>query len=134
MKILDIKDTRSIIENGEKEINDMKLLVYVMNQTELLDEFLHELKEKGIFGATILNSTGMARKLIQSDDMAFIGSLKTLFENPRKESYVVLMALAKEQVETVYRVIDSVCGDLSKPNTGIVFTVPIDSIKGCKLK
>jgi len=112
----------------------MKLLVFVMNQTELLDEFLHELKEKGIMGATILNSTGMARKLIQSDDMEFIGSLKTLFENPRKESNVILMALAKEKIDMVYKVIDNVCGDLSEPNTGIVFTVPIDSIKGCMIK
>lgn len=111
----------------------MKLLVYVMNQTELLDEFLHLLKEKGIKGATILNSTGMARKLIQNDDMEFIGSLKTLFENPRKESNVILMALKNEQVEVVYNVIDTVCGDLSKPNSGIVFTLPIDEIKGCKL-
>ncbi len=111
----------------------MKLLIYVLNRTELLDEFLHVLKEKGIKGATILNSTGMARKLIQNDDMEFIGSLKTLFDNPRKESNVVLIALPDEQVKVVYKVIDSVCGDLSEPNTGVVFTLPIDEIKGCKL-
>lgn len=112
----------------------MKLLVFVMNRTELLDEFLHVLKEKGIKGATILNSTGMARKLIQNDDMEFIGSLKTLFDNPRKESNVILVVLPKEQVEVVYGVINAVCGDLSQPNSGIVFTVPIENLVGCKLK
>ena len=75
----------------------MKLVVYVMTKTELLDSFLHELQENKIKGATILNSTGMARKLIESDDMNFIGSLKSLFDKPRKESYVILMAVAEEK-------------------------------------
>lgn len=110
----------------------MKLVVYVMNKTELLEEFLLELRNNGINGATILNSTGMARKLIQSDDMEFIGSLRTLFENPRKESHVILIALPKEKVKTVFSVIDNVCGSLEEPNSGIAFTLSIDEIKGFK--
>lgn len=111
----------------------MKLLVYVMYKTELLEEYLHELKENNINGATILNSTGMARQLIQSDDMEFIGSLKALFENPKKESNVILMALKDEQVPIVFRIIDNVCGCLDQPNTGIAFTLDIDQIKGTYL-
>lgn len=110
----------------------MKLVVYVMNDTSLLDKFLHELNEKDIKGATIINSTGMARKLIENDDMAFIGTLKSLFDNPRKDSYVILMALPDVQIPTVLEVIESVAGDLSKPNSGIVFTLPIDYVKGLK--
>ncbi len=111
----------------------MKLVVYVMNKTELLEEFLHELKDNEIKGATILNSTGMASKLIQNDDMEFIGSLKTLFENPRKESHVILIAVPKEKVSTVFKVIDNVCGSLEEPNSGIAFTLSIDEIKGCTI-
>ncbi|MCK5732008.1 MAG: hypothetical protein KAH13_03255 [Tenericutes bacterium] len=110
----------------------MKLVVYVMYKIELLDEFLRELKANDINGATILDSTGMARKLIQSDDMQFIGSLKALFDNPRKESYVILIALPKEKVDTVFKTIDNVCGSLEEPNSGIAFTLPIETIKGCK--
>ncbi|MCK4551929.1 MAG: hypothetical protein KAU02_03355 [Tenericutes bacterium] len=110
----------------------MKLVIYVMNKIELLDEFLRELKSNKINGATILKSTGMVRKLIQSNDMQFIGSLKALFDNPRKESYVILLALPKEQVETVFKIIDSVCGSLEEPNSGIAFTLPIEDIKGFK--
>lgn len=108
----------------------MKLVVYVMNNTKLLDEFLHQLKENNIKGATIVNSTGMARKLIENDDMDFIGSLKVLFDNPRVESYVILMALEDFQVSIALDVIHRVAGDLSRPNTGIVFTLPIDYIDG----
>jgi len=111
----------------------MKLVVYVMNKTELLEEFLLELKANNINGATILNSTGMARKLIQNDDMEFIGSLKTLFANPRKESHVILIAISEERVKTVLKVIDYVCGNLEEPDSGIAFTLSIDEIKGCNI-
>ena len=111
----------------------MKLVVYVMNQIEYLEAFLQELNVKEIKGATILNSTGMARKLIESDDMGLIGSFKNLFDNPREESRVILMAVPDEKVSVIYQIIDDTCGGLNKPNTGIVFTLSIESIKGCNL-
>ncbi|MBU0997074.1 MAG: hypothetical protein KKE16_03405 [Firmicutes bacterium] len=110
----------------------MKLVVYVMNNTSKLDDFLHFLKERNIKGATILNGTGMARKLIENDDMEFIGSLKKLFDNPRVESKVILMALEDEQVPLALEAIHLVAPDLTLPNSGIVFTVPIDFIEGFK--
>lgn len=110
----------------------MKLVVYVMNNTSRLDDFVHLLKEKNIKGATILHGTGMARKLIENDDMEFIGSLKKLFDNPRVESNVILMALDDSQVQTALDIIHTVAGDLTLPNSGIVFTVPIDYIEGLK--
>ncbi len=110
----------------------MKLLVYVMNDVALLDEFVHELKEKGIKGATIINSTGMGRKLIENEDYDIIGSLKSLFDIPRRDSRVILMVLEDEKVQTVLDLIEKLAGDLTKPNSGIVFTLPIDFVKGYK--
>lgn len=110
----------------------MKLMVYVLNDVHQLDKFLVALKEEKIKGATIINSTGMGRMLSESDDMNILGSLKFLFDGPRSESRVILMALGEEQIDVVLNVIDRIAGDLSKPNTGIVFTLPIDFIKGYK--
>jgi nitrogen regulatory protein PII len=101
----------------------------MLNNVLLLDKFLHELKVNKIQGATIIDSTGMARKLIENSDFDFIGSLKVLFDNPRTESRVIMMALEEEKVSTVLQIIDSLV-DLTEPNTGIVFTLPIDYIKG----
>lgn len=110
----------------------MKLLVYVMNSVSLQEKFLLQLKERGIKGATIINSTGMGRVLADNEDRDIIGSLKFLFDNPRAESRTFLMALEEEQVAVVMNIIDEVAGDLSRPNSGIVFTLPIDQIKGYK--
>ncbi len=108
----------------------MKLVVYVMNQTDLLDEFLHELNEHDVKGATIMNSTGMARKLVQTEEWEFIGSLRSLYNNPRKESNVIFIVVEDEKTQIVYDVIKKVCGDLNKPHSGIVFTMPIDNVRG----
>ncbi len=110
----------------------MKLVIFVLNDVSKLEGFLHDLKEKGIHGATIISSSGMARKLIENDDMKFIGSLKALFDNPRVESEVILMAVEDDQVAVVFKVIDESIGDLKEPNSGIAFTVPIDCVKGYK--
>ncbi|MFA7105914.1 MAG: P-II family nitrogen regulator [Candidatus Izemoplasmatales bacterium] len=111
----------------------MKLVIYVMTRTKILEEFLQELNENGIKGATIINSTGMGRTLAKNDDMNLFGSLKVLFENKRQESNVILMALPDDKVKTVYKVIDTVCGNLSEPDSGVVFTVPIEDSVGLKL-
>jgi nitrogen regulatory protein PII len=110
----------------------MKLLVYVMNDIHLQEAFLVQLKERGIKGATIINSTGMGRVLAENEDRDLIGSLKFLFDNPRAESRTFLMALEEGQVDVVMDIIEQVAGDLNRPNSGIAFTLPIDQIKGYK--
>lgn len=110
----------------------MKLVIYVMNNTHLLDKFLKELHTQGIKGATIISSTGMGRKLYQNEDYQFIGGLRALFEGTRPESNVILMVVEDEQVEKIYQIIDLVVGDLTKPNSGIAFALPLESVKGYK--
>ncbi len=113
-------------------MRQMKLLVYVMNDIHLQEAFLVQLKERGIKGATIINSTGMGRVLAENEDRDLIGSLKFLFDNPRAESRTFLMALEEGQVDVVMDIIEQVAGDLNRPNSGIAFTLPIDQIKGYK--
>ena len=75
----------------------------------------------------------MGRKLFSSDDSPMFGGLRTLFEGTRPESNVILMVVKdEEQVNIIYKIIDGVVGDLDQPNTGIAFTLPIDSVKGFK--
>ncbi len=110
----------------------MKLFIYVLHKTELLDKLLKELHKNQIKGATILNSTGMGRKLFATDDHAFIGSLRAMFESSRVDSNMILIALPDEQVDTVFQVIHDIVGDLKEPYNGIAFTIDIDKIKGYK--
>jgi hypothetical protein len=112
----------------------MKLMFFVMNNVDHLDPFIFRLKESGIKGATILHSTGMGRMLAENDDLGFdlFGSLRTVLNGPHTESRVLMMALEDSQVEIVEKIIDEIVGDLSKPNTGILFTLPIEQVRGYK--
>ncbi len=108
----------------------MKLLVFILNDIEKLEALLCALSEAKISGATIVESTGMARALYHMEDGAFLGSLR-LFLNPdRDENRMIFMVLNEEQIQTVKEVIGKVIGDLSAPDTGILFTLPIDSVDG----
>ena len=112
----------------------MKLFVFIMNDTEKLEELLAEFARAGILGATVLSSTGMARVLTNYSDeeLPFLGSIRTLLYPDRKKNYTIFIVLRDEQVETATRTIEQVVGDINRKDTGIIFTVPIDFTKGLK--
>lgn len=109
----------------------MRLLVFVLNRVDCLDELLAELAESGIQGGTIFNSTGMATELSHSDEYDFIfGSLRAFLDPDRAENRTILIVLKEEQVEGAMKIIRRVVGDLSQPDTGVAFTLPIDFTEG----
>jgi nitrogen regulatory protein PII len=107
-------------------------LILILNRTEVLEKLLEGFSEAGIKGGTIIDSTGMARELLKTEDINFIGSLRNLINPERNENKTLLFALHDEQVKTALDLINDVVGDLSDPDSGIVFTIPIDYIKGLK--
>lgn len=108
----------------------MKLLVLILNEFGKLDELLLKLNDARISGATILNSSGMARTLVEIGDENLFGSLRHLLDLDRNENRTILMVLDEEKVATTIALIESVVGNLDLPGTGILFTVPIDFVKG----
>ena len=109
----------------------MQLLLLVLNQVEKLEDLLKELMDQGITGATIINSTGMIKELADYlENQPIFGSPWISIAFDRKESKTIFMALNTEQVEKARSVIHQVIGDLSKPDTAVLFTLPLISIEG----
>lgn len=108
----------------------MKCLVFILSQVEKLNDLLRELQDNGIRGATIINSTGMAQALYSSNQEAVFGTLRQLLNANREENRTIFVVLPEEKVATAIDIIESVVGDLSKPNRGIVFTLDVDNLKG----
>lgn len=115
----------------------MKLLIFVLYNTDKLDEVLTEFACKNICGATILESVGMAQLLNHKHDeneIPFLGRLRTFVTPEREKSKTILAAIADDQLTEAIAAIEHVVGDLSKENTGVVFSVPMDFMKGvCKI-
>jgi nitrogen regulatory protein PII len=115
----------------------MKLLFFVLNRPEKLDEVLTEFAHRNINGATVLDATGMARILSNKHDeneIPFLSSLRVFLNPEREKSNIILTAIRKDQLEEAVEAIESVVGSLSCKDTGVVFSVPIDFAKGiCNL-
>lgn len=110
----------------------MKLLVFVLNKVELLDELLKKFVDSGIRGATIFDSTGMARALTSGgyDNIPIFGSLRLILNEGHPFNKTIFVVLEESQLDTCVNCIKEVVGDLSKPDAGILFTLPIDFIDG----
>ena len=107
----------------------MKLLVFVLNKGALLQDVLVAYAEAGIAGATILDSEGMGFFLTHEVPLFadFDGVMKG--NQPRNKT---ILSLVKhdEQIQELERLLDTICGNLDEPGTGILFTVPVDYVRG----
>lgn len=110
----------------------MKLLVFVLNKVEKLEPVLNKFEHIGIRGATVLESKGMAMALENYFDGSFIGSLRAVMEPDREENRTVFAVLKDEDVQKAVDAIEEVAGSFSAPNSGIVFTLPVDFVKGIR--
>lgn len=108
----------------------MKLVVIVLNKLDCLDKLLTAFGKNSIPGATILSSRGMAQTLEAHDELRFIGSLRMLMNANYKENRTILMAVPDEKVDTVVELVDKATGGLNQPDSGILFTLPIDRVEG----
>ncbi len=107
----------------------MQLLVLVLNKTEYLDDILKQLLDIGIRGATILESTGMARTL-DRDEMSIFGSLRMVVDQDRENSRTVFIAVQDSLVDIARKTIDQAVGGLCRPDTGVLIGMPINFFDG----
>ena len=112
----------------------MKLMVIILNKTEVLDPLLKELAKIGVSGATILPSTGMAKTLMDCDEYSFLNSLRVILDPDREESRTVITVINDELENSAMDCVENIVGDLSNPNTAIVFTLPVCNIRGLNKK
>ena len=108
----------------------MRLLVIILNKTECLEELLEAFTENNISGATIIDSKGMLQELYEHDEFKFIGSLRSLFNPEHTENKTILMVTKEERVKEISKITNDITGGLDKPDTGILFTLPIDYLEG----
>lgn len=111
----------------------MKLLFFVLNKTEKLDDVLTEFAYRNINGATIVDSVGMARLLSKEhdeDEIPFLGPIRAFLSPEREKSNMIFTVIQDDQLSEAVDAIEKVVGNLSNEDTGVVFSVPIDFTKG----
>lgn len=108
----------------------MKLLIIVLNKIECLEDLLEEFGNNNISGATIIDSKGMIQELSDHDEFRFIGSLRSLLNPTHTENKTIIMVTPEERVKEISAIVNEITGGLDNPDTGILFTLPIDHLEG----
>jgi nitrogen regulatory protein PII len=108
----------------------MKLIIFILNQEEHLEEVLEAFVELGINGATILDSIGMGR--ILAHDIPIFAGFQNLLHDSRPGNKTILSVVPEKKVERIIQAIEQVIGSLDEPGNGLFISLPLDIIKGYK--
>ena len=107
----------------------MKLLVFVLNREELLDDVLAAYVEAGIAGATVLDSEGMGRYLTY--EVPLFADFKEFMKGNKPYNKTILSVVSNEEaIPHLKKLLDEITGGLENPGTGIFFTLPVDYAVG----
>jgi len=109
----------------------VKLVFFVVNREELLDDVLTAFMEADVPGATIIDSEGMGRFLTY--EVPLFASFQQFMKGARPYNKTILSLVdSDEKVDALVALLEQVVGSLSEPGTGILFTVPVDRVFGLR--
>lgn len=112
----------------------MYMILFVLHDTEKLEDVLDAWENNCVGGITILASTGLNRfrkHHALRDDLPLIPSLRDILTHEESLNRT-LMTLVKDE-ETVEKVVQAtikITGELSNPNTGVLAVLPVYKLYG----
>ncbi|MDL2228838.1 hypothetical protein LJC14_01150 [Treponema sp. OttesenSCG-928-L16] len=107
----------------------MKLLIFILNKEEFLEEVLEAYVEAGVPGATILDSEGMGRFLAY--EVPLFADFKEFMKGNKPYNKTIISVIRDDDTLSRLRpLIEEAVGPLENPGTGIMFTLPVDWAAG----
>ena len=108
----------------------MQVLILILKQVDLMNDILQELKDAGIRGGTVIDAKGMGEVLMNTEDFPMFGALRQMLSSEERESVKLFLFVVQDDevvptASTIKKVVD-----LDKPNTGILFSLPIYYCEG----
>lgn len=129
----DFLTKKSVIFKEKKTMNK-HMLVLVLTHKESMNQVIKAFAENDIHGSTIIDSMGMAAVINNEDyeDLPMFGILRHIMDDDdeKEKNYTVFTVLNDEDLEKAKKIVKEVCGNLNKPNSGIMFTLPVDFVEG----
>jgi nitrogen regulatory protein P-II 1 len=109
----------------------MKLVVFVLNRGEALEQVLEAFIEAGVPGATVLESEGIGRML--TSQVPLFADLQESMKGIKPSNRVIFSVVdGAETVRRLEKLLEKACGDLSVPGNGLLFIVPVDYARGLR--
>ena len=110
----------------------MELLVLITNNTEKIPSLLSAFMENNINGATVIDCNGMLSSIDVSnvEPPQIFGSLRKFINQNHENNKMVWVMSSPSKIEKAKAIIHDKIGLLTKPNTGVMFTLPVLSFEG----
>ncbi len=109
----------------------MHLLVAVIEDPEDVESILDRFYESDITGATVLDGKGMGHMIAHRYSIfARFADLTGSVEEDVHNTVLFTVLGDDALLERAIQIVQDVVGDLSAPNTGLVFTVGLDRVIG----
>ncbi|MCZ7570300.1 MAG: hypothetical protein M5U01_17180 [Ardenticatenaceae bacterium] len=112
----------------------LRFILFVLNNPSRLTDLLAAWADAGVNGATVLESTGLARSLgYLQEDAPLFPSVASLTQ-AHKTHQRVIFAVVDERVDAddLLARTEAVVGDLESPHTGIFAVMPVIMVKGLR--
>jgi nitrogen regulatory protein PII len=109
------------------------LVVLIVDKIDDCPVVLDAWESAGVFGVTILGSTGIGRIRRHGlrDDLPLMPSLQDLLESEEVHHRTLLSVVdSQEMVDKMVALAQQVIGDLDDPHTGFMFVVPVIQVYG----
>ena len=106
----------------------MKLLIFILNKVEHLEEVLEAFIELNIQGATVLDSVGMGSILAQ--DIPIFAGFRNLLQGSRPANKTIITVIPEDLVQPAVKAIEQVAGSLDEAGNGLAFVLDIDKVFG----
>ena len=112
----------------------MFIVLFVLNNPDLLNEVLDAWERAGVSGATVLPSTGLGRirqKEGLRDDLPLMPGLEDFYHHESDISHTLFTIVDSEDlVKKVVAATQETVGDLDQPGNGILVVLPAASVHG----
>ncbi len=105
------------------------MVMLIIDEVDRCPDIFDAWEAIGIKGITILESTGLGRLRKLSgyrDDMPLMPSLSKLLQ-AREEHHRTIFTVTRseEKVDQIIEATQRILGDLSQPNVGVIFVLPV---------
>ena len=107
----------------------MQLLVMVVDKERDLDDIFEAFVQIGIKGVTILESCGSGH--LFTENLSIFGKLSKLADGRKRHNKTIFSIVRDPQtLEKAIEVVEEIVGDVNKPHTAVIFTIPLGIVKG----
>lgn len=114
----------------------MYVLFIVLNETQYLSEILRSLRDLGIRGATVINTMGSRKMQDEEEEVSLLFKLVESFQGDTRSNRTIFSVVEKdEQIHEAMKSIEGILGgDMTVPDKGIMFVLPVTHFRGGDLQ